>query len=606
MARPYLESQAEGAEDPQTRRVYQSAVYLLEDPRPHPGARHPLHRGPARRAPTTSAPPASTARSSPRCGASCSPCGPRGLGIGVDHAPPRQRGRGRRAARHPRGHDPGRADPGRLLHRRRLQARGAPAGRGHHLLGHLGKLPASNPSAPARSRTPRCPLSSRASRPPRRGRGPSPSSAPPPVTPARPTGSSGPASTRTPRAWPPRCRRAGVGPGVHVGRPRSDVARRSSPPSRRSTWPAAPSSPLPLPMRLGSIEEFVEQTRRRIASADAALVVVDRDLAPFLDPPPERLPRRWCCSTSSPPRARASAPAAWTRPPDDPDRLAILQFTSGSTAAPKGVMLPDRCVGANIDAIIAGARLTHADRAVSWLPLYHDMGLIGLLMAPMLHGFELVLGAPQDFLARPRAGWSGSPSTAAPSPRDPTSRTRSRRARCGAPTALDLSSWRLALNGAETVDPNAVESFCAAAAPFGFDARAAYPVFGMAEATLAVTFPAVGEGMTVDAVDRHALEHDRHGGARRRRRAARVGAPAGEARPPARRVRAAHRRSRSPARCAASARSASWSCAARRSRPGTTATPRPPPRPSTTAGCAPATSRTSSTASSWCAVARRT
>ena len=58
-------------------------------------------------------------------------------------------------------------------------------------------------------------------------------------------------------------------------------------------------------------------------------------------------------------------------------RLAILQFTSGSTAAPKGVMLPDRCVGANIDAIIAGAQLTHADRAVSWLPLYHDMGLIG-------------------------------------------------------------------------------------------------------------------------------------------------------------------------------------------------------------------------------------
>ncbi len=75
--------------------------------------------------------------------------------------------------------------------------------------------------------------------------------------------------------------------------------------------------------------------------------------------------------------------------------------------------------------------------------------------------------------------------------------------------ALDLSSWRLALNGAETVDPGAVEAFCAAAAPFGFDARAAYPVFGMAEATLGVTFPAVGEGMTVDAVDRHALEHDR-------------------------------------------------------------------------------------------------
>src|SRR5262249_44517791 len=74
---------------------------------------------------------------------------------------------------------------------------------------------------------------------------------------------------------------------------------------------------------------------------------------------------------------------------------------------------------------------------------------------------------------------------------------------------LDLSTWRLALNGAETVDPSAVEAFCAAAAPFGFDARAAYPVFGMAEATLAVTFPEVGAGLGVDPVDRHALGHDR-------------------------------------------------------------------------------------------------
>ncbi len=268
---------------------------------------------------------------------------------------------------------------------------------------------------------------------------------------------------------------------------------------------------LPLPMRLGSIEEFVDQTRRRIANADAALVVVDRDLAPFLDTPPARAELRVAMvllDELAAEGARIGA-AAWMRPPDDPDRLAILQFTSGSTAAPKGVMLPDRCVGANIDAIIAGAGLTHADRAVSWLPLYHDMGLIGLLMAPMLHGFELVLGAPQDFLARP-ACWLEWISehrgtiTAGPNFSYALAARALRRA-----DALDLSSWRLALNGAEPVDPGAVESFCTAAAPFGFDARAAYPVFGMAEATLAVTFPAVGEGMTVDAVDRHALEHDR-------------------------------------------------------------------------------------------------
>ncbi len=333
----------------------------------------------------------------------------------------------------------------------------------------------------------------------------------------------------------------GVGPGAHVG-VLGPTSRGLVTTIQAIYLVGGTLVSLPLPMRLGSIEEFVEQTRRRIASADAALVVVDGDLAPFLEPPPEHAGVVLLDELSAE-GAQAGA-AAWERPPDDPDRLAILQFTSGSTAAPKGVMLPDRCVGANLDAIIAGAQLTHVDRAVSWLPLYHDMGLIGLLMAPMLHGFELVLGAPQDFLARP-ACWLEWISeyrgtiTAGPNFSYALAARALRRA-----DALDLSSWRLALNGAETVDPHAVESFCTAAAPFGFDARAAYPVFGMAEATLAVTFPAVGEGMTVDAVDRHALEHDR-----------RAVAPAADASPEsvrrlavpgptARRLRAAHRRPR--------------------------------------------------------------
>ncbi len=309
-----------------------------------------------------------------------------------------------------------------------------------------------------------------------------------------------------PGAWPPPCRRAAWAPACTWA---SSARRREALVTAIQAIYLAGGTlvSLPLPMRLGSIEEFVEQTRRRIASADAALVVVDGDLAPFLEPPPEHAAVVLLDELAA--EGAQVGAAAWERPPDDPDRLAILQFTSGSTAAPKGVMLPDRCVGANLDAIIAGAQLTHADRAVSWLPLYHDMGLIGLLMAPMLHGFELVLGAPQDFLARP-ACWLEWISefrgtiTAGPNFSYALAARALRRA-----DALDLSSWRLALNGAETVDPHAVESFCTAAAPFGFDARAAYPVFGMAEATLAVTFPAVGEGMTVDAVDRYALEHDR-------------------------------------------------------------------------------------------------
>ena len=118
-------------------------------------------------------------------------------------------------------------------------------------------------------------------------------------------------------------------------------------------------------------------------------------------------------------------------------------------------MLPDRCVVENIDAIIEAAGIGPSDRAVSWLPLYHDMGLIGLLMTPMLHGFELVLGAPQDFLAAP-ANWLEWISTfrgtitAGPNFSYALAARALQRAGAG---SLDLSSWRLALNGAEPVDP---------------------------------------------------------------------------------------------------------------------------------------------------------
>jgi fatty-acyl-CoA synthase len=285
---------------------------------------------------------------------------------------------------------------------------------------------------------------------------------------------------------------------------------------------------LPLPMRLGSIEEFVDQTRARIAHADADIVVVDPELAPFLDPPPTGVTILSLDDLVA--EAARLGAHRYDPPADDPDRLAILQYTSGSTAEPKGVMLPERCVLSNIDAIADALGVSAADRAVSWLPLYHDMGLIGLLMTPMLTGFELVLGAPTDFLARP-ANWVEWISayrgtiTAGPNFSYALAARALRRT-----NGLDLSSWRLALNGAEPVDPSAVEAFCAAGAPHGFDATAAFPVFGMAEATLAVTFPPLGVGMEVDAVDRAALEQERHaapasGGTGEERRLAMLGHP---------------------------------------------------------------------------------
>ncbi len=291
----------------------------------------------------------------------------------------------------------------------------------------------------------------------------------------------------------------GVGPGVNVAL----IGPTSRPliTAIQAIWLAGGTLvTLPLPMRLGSIDEFVEQTRRRIANADAQLVLVDPALEEFVagdGPPIVRLD------------AIAGPASRWERLPDDPDRLAIIQFTSGSTSDPKGVMLPHRCVVENIDAIVEGAALGEGDVGVSWLPLYHDMGLIGLLMTPMLTGFDLGIAAPQDFLAAPgdwmqwlsdeHATITGGPNFAYALAARALRRLDD----------LDLSTWRMALNGAEPIDPLAVETFLDAGAAHGLDAKAAFCVYGMAEATLAISFPDPGTGMTVDPVDPDALEHDR-------------------------------------------------------------------------------------------------
>ena len=160
---------------------------------------------------------------------------------------------------------------------------------------------------------------------------------------------------------------------------------------------------LPLPMRLGSIEEFVAQTRCRILNADVALLVVDPDLAPFVDEQPGDPPIVLLSDLAGGPGRRSSND--YDRPVDDPDALAVLQFTSGSTADPKGVMLPHRTVCANLDAVMVASEIDpRHDVLVSWLPLYHDMGLVGFAMLPMTTGTDLVLGAPQDFLGAP-ARW---------------------------------------------------------------------------------------------------------------------------------------------------------------------------------------------------------
>jgi fatty-acyl-CoA synthase len=296
----------------------------------------------------------------------------------------------------------------------------------------------------------------------------------------------------------------GVRPGDHVAL--LSPTTRPLVTAIQGTWLAgATIVVLPLPMRLSSIEEFVAQTRRRIRHADASLVVADPELAAFVTPEPGDPPMVGFEELASGDAGR------WVRPTDDPERLAILQFTSGSTSDPKGVMLPDRVLCANLDAVAEAAQLDpDEDVLVSWLPLYHDMGLVGLLTLPMSTGATLVLGAPQDFTAKP-ARWMewvsayGGTATAGPN----FSWVLATRA-LERSEPLDLSRLRVALNGAEPIDPDQVEAFVAAGRRHGLRPEAVFPAFGMAEVAIGGTFPAPLSGMVTDCVDRRVLETERY------------------------------------------------------------------------------------------------
>lgn len=264
---------------------------------------------------------------------------------------------------------------------------------------------------------------------------------------------------------------------------------------------------LPLPMRMGSLDEFVAQTRQRIHHGDITLVLADPELAPFITPEPGD-PELMVFDA-------VPTGEMFVEPVNDPETSAILQFTSGSTSDPKGVVLPHRAVCANLDAIASAAELdVDTDVLVSWLPLYHDMGLVGLLTLSMTTGSRFVLGAPQDFLASP-ARWMqwmsryGGTATAGPNFSYVLASRALRRA-AREDHDLDLSTLRVVLNGAEPIDPATVGEFIDAAGHFGMAPGAVFPAFGMAEVAIAGTFPPPGRGLVVDTVDRRVLETERY------------------------------------------------------------------------------------------------
>jgi fatty-acyl-CoA synthase len=199
-----------------------------------------------------------------------------------------------------------------------------------------------------------------------------------------------------------------------------------------------------------------------------------------------------------------------TSDPVDPvetgeDDLALMQLTSGSTGSPKAVQITHRNIHSNAEAMFIGAQYNvDKDVMVSWLPCFHDMGMIGFLTIPMYFGAELVKVTPMDFL-RDTLLWAKLidkyKGTMTAAPNFAYALLAKRLRRNAKPGDFDLSTLRFALSGAEPVEPADVEDLLDAGEPFGLKPSAILPAYGMAETTLAVSFSECNAGLVVDEVD---------------------------------------------------------------------------------------------------------
>ncbi|MBI5659457.1 MAG: AMP-binding protein [Nitrosomonadales bacterium] len=198
--------------------------------------------------------------------------------------------------------------------------------------------------------------------------------------------------------------------------------------------------------------------------------------------------------------------------PLKPDNIALLQYTSGSTGNPKGVVLTHANLLANIRAMGQAVHVTSTDVFVSWLPLYHDMGLIGAWLGSLYHAFPLVVMSPLTFLARPeRWLWAIHQhcGTLSASPNFGYELCL-RKIPDSALAGLDLSGWRMAFNGAEPVSPETIANFAQRYGRYGLRPQAIAPVYGLAECSVGLAFPPDGRGPLIDRIQRDRFTRTGH------------------------------------------------------------------------------------------------
>jgi len=269
--------------------------------------------------------------------------------------------------------------------------------------------------------------------------------------------------------------------------------------------------PVPIypPAHASQLEEHVRRHALILANAGAeALITVSETaaVARLLRIRVPSLRHIWPVAELS--RGEAGAEAGESSlPAITAESIALLQYTSGSTGAPKGVMLTHRHLLANIRAM---GRQIHADASdvfVSWLPLYHDMGLIGAWLGSLYFGCLFVVMPPTAFLVRPSRWLRAIHEYRATISAAPNFGYELAARRIPEPdlAGVNLSSWRIAFNGAEPVLPETIERFQRRFAAYGFRAQAVTPVYGLAEAAVGLTFPPPGRGPLVDCVDRMQL-----------------------------------------------------------------------------------------------------